>query len=87
MLGDYLAAVLNSERMQHKLNLIGAGATITSIPKKELQELQINVPSIKDQQRFMEVYGLLERDVELTEKLLRAKKTLKRGVVSELLSH
>jgi restriction endonuclease S subunit len=87
IIGEYLAAVLNSEKLQHKLGLIGAGATVTSIPKKELNQLEIHIPSIKEQHNFLDVYNLLEKDIELTEKLLQEKRTLKRGLVNELLTN
>src|SRR5690554_6027919 len=45
VLGAYLAQYLNSEKIQYNLKLIGAGATITSIPKKELEEITVDIPS------------------------------------------
>lgn len=87
VLGKYLAAVLNSEQIQHKLGLIGAGATVTSIPKKELNQLEIQIPTISDQQKFLKIYSLLEKDIKLTDKLLNEKRILKRGIVNELLTH
>ncbi|WP_026933842.1 restriction endonuclease subunit S [Christiangramia echinicola] len=87
IIGKYLAAVLNSEVLQHQLEIIGAGVTVTSIPKKELQELEIAVPLIEEQKKFLEVYNLLDKDIELTDKLLKAKRNLKRGVVNELLTN
>lgn len=87
VIGDYFAAVLNSERVQHELALIGAGATITSIPKKELKEIEIAIPSINEQKKFLEIYNLLDTDIELTDKLLQEKRNLKRGVVNDLLTN
>lgn len=87
IISDYFAAVLNSERVQHELALIGAGATITSIPKKELKELEIAIPPIEDQKKFLEIYNLLDKDIELTDKLLQEKRNLKRGVVNDLLTN
>lgn len=86
LIGAYLAAVLNSERLQYQLGLIGAGATITSIPKRELSEIELSIPSIQEQQRFLEIYQLLEKDIELTHELLAKKRTLKRGLINELLT-
>jgi restriction endonuclease S subunit len=71
--------------MQHQLGLIGAGATVTSIPKKELSQLEIVIPSINDQRNFLKIYNLLDKDIELTKKLLQTKRDLKRGLVNELL--
>lgn len=85
ILGAYLAAVLNSERIQHKLSLIGAGASVTSIPKKELNQLEIQIPSFNDQENFLKIYSLLEKNILLTDKLLQEKRILKRGLVNDLL--
>lgn len=87
IVGEYLAAILNSEQMQHKLGLIGAGATVTSIPKKELSQLEIQIPSINDQHNFLEIHNLLEKNIELTAQLLQTKRHLKRGLVNELLTN
>ncbi|CAM4034795.1 restriction endonuclease subunit S [Gillisia hiemivivida] len=87
VIGEYLAAVLNSERLQYELSMIGAGATITSIPKKELKELEMMIPSISEQQKFLEIYNLFNKDIELTDKILQEKRNLKRGVVNELLTN
>ena len=87
IIGDYFAAVLNSEMVQYELAMIGAGATITSIPKKELKEIEISIPSIEEQKNFLEIYNLIDKDIELTDKLLQAKRNLKRGVVNELLTN
>ncbi len=87
VVGEYLAAALNSDKLQHSLELIGAGVTINSIPKKELKELEIQIPSVKEQQKFLDIYALLEKNIELTQQLLQEKRTLKRGVVNELLTN
>ncbi|MCC8360259.1 restriction endonuclease subunit S [Salinimicrobium sediminilitoris] len=87
IIGEYLAAVLNSEKLQHSLELIGAGVTINSIPKKELKEIELHIPSIKEQKKFLEIYALLEKNIELTHQLLQEKRNLKRGVVNELLTN
>ncbi|CAN0602765.1 unnamed protein product, partial [Ectocarpus sp. 12 AP-2014] len=54
ILGSYLAQFLNSEKVQYNLKLIGAGATITSIPKKELEEITVVIPSIEEQQKMVD---------------------------------
>ncbi|MEM5563955.1 hypothetical protein WNY78_02515 [Psychroserpens sp. AS72] len=85
--GEYLASLLNSEKMQHKLNLIGSGATITSIPKKELVDLDIVVPSISKQLKLMELSHLLNENISLTKKLLKQKETLKRGAINKMINN
>lgn len=85
--GEYLAALLNSERVQYNLEIIGSGATIPSIPKKELKELELPIPSLDKQEQFLKIYNMLDKDIELTDKLLQEKRNLKRGVVNDLLTN
>ena len=86
VLGSYLASYLNTDRMQYELNLIGSGATITSIPKKELQELKIALPAISEQHRMVSIIKLFDKDVILTNRLLEKKKQLKKGILNTLLT-
>jgi restriction endonuclease S subunit len=87
ILAEYLAYYLNSEKMQFELKSIGAGATITSIPKKELENLSLVIPSIDEQKRIIKLGNLLDKDVELTAKLLENKKNLKRGLINKLITN
>ncbi|MBO6515221.1 MAG: restriction endonuclease subunit S [Bacteroidia bacterium] len=82
---DFLAYYLNSARVQHKLKLIGAGATITSVPKKELLNFKIELPSIKEQDKIIELADALSSDVRLTAELLECKKELKQGMINKLI--
>lgn len=86
VLGEYLAIVLNSERMQHKLKLIGAGATIPSVPKKELKQLRIPIPALNEQLRIMELVYLSNKDIELTQAVLVAKEKLRKGAINKMLN-
>lgn len=86
VLGRYIASYLNTDRLQYELNLIGSGATITSIPKKELQELKIYLPSMREQRRVVSILELFDKDVMLTNSLLEKKKKLKKGILNTLLT-
>jgi restriction endonuclease S subunit len=85
--GAYLAYYLNSEKVQYNLKLIGAGATITSIPKKELEEISINVPSLLEQNRVIEFIRLLDEDIELTQNLLAKRVSLRKGLINKLINN
>ncbi len=87
ILGTYLAQFLNSEKIQYNLKLIGAGATITSIPKKELEQIGIIIPSIKEQQRIVNLIKLLDEDIKLTQKLLEKRTALKRGLINKIITN
>ena len=65
--------------------LIGAGATITSIPKKELEEITVVIPSIKEQQRMVDFIDLLDEDLRLTQDLLKKRTALKKGLINRMM--
>ena len=87
ILSSYLAHYLNSEKVQYNLKLIGAGATITSIPKKELEQITIAIPSIEEQQRIVNLMELMDKKVRLTQELLKKQTALKNGVVNTLINN
>ncbi|WP_067150231.1 restriction endonuclease subunit S [Pseudotamlana agarivorans] len=87
VLGAYLAQYLNTEKVQYKLKLIGAGATITSIPKKELAQLSIVLPSIEEQKKIIDFIELLDEDLKLTQDLLNKRTALKKGLVNRLINN
>lgn len=85
VLGEYLAIWLNSAKMQHKLTLLAAGATTPSLPKKEVKRLSIYLPELDEQKTIVNINRALDVDIALTEALLNRKRSLKRGVINELL--
>lgn len=87
VLGAYLAHYLNTEKSQYKLKLIGAGATITSIPKKELAQLNIVLPSIDEQRKIVDFIDLLDEDLKLTQDLLNKRTALKKGLINRLINN
>lgn len=87
VIGQYLAHFLNTDKIQHKLKLIGSGATIISIPKKELAEVKIEVPDLKKQMTIVERMKLLDKDITLTQQLLEKKKLLRKGVINHIITN
>jgi len=87
VLGKYLTYFLNSERVQNTLKLIGAGGTIPSIPKKELKQIKVSIPSIARQRKIIEMAKLVEEDVMLTQELLNKKKAVQRTVINKLITN
>jgi restriction endonuclease S subunit len=87
VLGAYLAYYLNSTKTQSNLQSIGAGGTITSIPKRELEQIEIVIPSLDEQQKIVRLAKLLDRNIELSEEIIGLKKTLKRGLINEMINN
>lgn len=87
VLPKYLTYYLNSDRSQFILNQIGAGATILSIPKKELAKMTIEFPSLEEQSKIVEILQKIEEDIDLTTQLLDKKKQLKRGLINHMIKN
>ncbi|MDC6350475.1 restriction endonuclease subunit S [Zeaxanthinibacter sp. PT1] len=83
--GKYLAAYLNSDRIQHQLKSIGAGVTITSIPKKELEQISIAIPEMKKQLHIVQLLDLLDQQITLSQQILKARITFKKGVINQII--
>lgn len=83
--GKYLASFLNSEKIQHQIKLIAGGHSIPSIPKKELLQLKVNIPSIEKQMEFVEMAELMEEDVRLAELLLTKKKEMRKTIINKMI--
>lgn len=86
VLGEYLAYYLNSDKIQAKLQQIGAGSQITSIPKRELEQVEIIIPPIEQQQKIVALAKLLEKNIELSKEIIEKKKTLKRGLINKMIN-
>jgi restriction endonuclease S subunit len=87
ILGDYLAYYLNSNKVQFQLQSIGAGATITSIPKRELEQIEIVIPTMDEQIKLVRLAKLLERDIALSEEIIEKKNTLKSALINKMINN
>jgi restriction endonuclease S subunit len=87
IIGDYLAYYLNSGNINQKLKLIGAGSQITSIPKKELEQLDIIIPPIEQQKKIVAMAKLLEKNIDLHKEIIEKKKSLKNGLISKMINN
>jgi len=86
LIGEYLAYVLNSQKINYKLKALSGGTSIPSIQKKELGQLSVNFPSIGKQQEIIAMCKLLDKDVALATKLLEKKKALKTGLLNMIMN-
>ncbi|MCW3785490.1 restriction endonuclease subunit S [Plebeiibacterium sediminum] len=86
LIGEYLANVLNSQKVNHKLKSLSGGTSIPSIQKKELGQLSIYIPPIEKQRQIIDMSKLLDKDVELATQLLEKKKALKTGLLNMIIN-
>jgi len=83
ILSEYLAITLNSDRMKHVLKAIGLGATIPSIPIKELREIKIPIPPMEDQRKIVEYAKLHQQEIAITQQLLQKKKEIFKSFIKK----
>ena len=79
---EFLAWYLNSVPVQAKLKIIAKGATISNIPKRELQEVEIWIPDIKKQKIIVNLDKLRKKENILLKEISAIKNLLIRKILS-----
>lgn len=85
---DYLLYFFKSKRGKHLLGLAspgGAGRNKT-LGQNEFAELNIPLPSLKEQQKIVQILTTWDSAITKQESLIKAKEELKRGLMQKLLS-
>lgn len=83
---EYLAFYLNHPKVQHQLKLLSAGGSIPSLAKRELQNIEIDLPSKKQETEIIALNQLINRETQLIEQLLSHKKKLHREILNRKLN-
>lgn len=86
ILPQYLVLSLNSIKMKHYFKILGEASTIPSIPKKELMQLKIKVPSIEKQQKIVRMATLIDKDIQLSKEIVAQKIALKKAVLEKMIT-
>lgn len=82
---DYLVAIFNSSRYQSFFQSLGAGSSIPSIRKNELEAVEIPLPSLDIQKRIARLSELHHKDIAITEKIREEKNRLFQAVINDIL--
>lgn len=83
---SYLKYHLLSEIFQNKLKQLAIGSTVSGIKGKELHNIEIPLPNIKEQQKIASILSTWDKAIELKEKLIAEKKEQKKGLMQKLLT-
>ena len=86
VLSKYLTLCINAPKFQHKLKMIGLGASVPVIPKKELLRLKVEIPPLEQQQKIIRITNLIDQQIELEKQILEKRKILKTGLIDFLTS-
>lgn len=77
VLPEYLSLYLNSKRGQNALTEIVTGSYIGSIPKKELEKVNVLIPDLKKQKAIIDLY----QNMQMQQKILDRRNKLKQQVI------
>lgn len=64
----------------------GTSNSMKNISKQAFLNLEILIPSFREQVKISQILSLIDEQIELTEKLIKKKRLIKKGLLSELLS-
>lgn len=82
---EFLTTLFNTPKYQAYFQSLGAGSSITSIRKSELEAMAINLPSLEVQKKIMEIKKLHQQDLNLSKEIIEKKETRFQSVVNQLL--
>lgn len=82
---DYITALFNSQKYQSLFQSIGAGSSIPSIRKAELESIPVSIPSIELQNKIAEINKLHVEEVKLIKQIIEQKNTLYESVINQII--
>jgi restriction endonuclease S subunit len=85
VLPEYVAWYINQPQAQNFLAMFLHGSHMQMVPKAFFEEMEIQVPSIKDQRAIIELEKLRQKEDLITRHLIRARKKLINGLCMQYL--
>lgn len=86
ILSEYLAIWINSRYGQNKINKNTTGSMIKTILRSDLENLKIDIPKLKEQEKIIELY---KNKIELKKKLEEKEKIIEnifQGALSKIIN-
>ncbi len=83
---DYLTALFNSSAYLQMFQLLGAGSSIPSIRKSELEAIKIQVPSLELQRKTVMINELYLKELQLTTQIIDEKQKYYNSIINKLIS-
>ncbi|HAN10519.1 MAG TPA: hypothetical protein DCP90_07885 [Clostridiales bacterium] len=82
---EYLAWIMNNKESKKYFDINSSGATIKSVNKKVLEDLQIMLPSLKEQEQIVELLNAFKTEKENTIKYIDTKERLVEEIIYQRL--
>ena len=82
---DFLAVLLRSQNVQHKLKSLASGGTAQGVSQKSLSQLKVTVPTrINEQQKIGEFFKQLDSLIALHQRKLEHLQEQKKGLLQKM---
>lgn len=82
---EFLNIIFNSPKIQSYFQTLGAGSSIPSIRKSELEALPLMIPSLKVQKKAMEISRLHHQDMEISKQIMEKKQKIYQSITQHLI--
>lgn len=86
VLPDFLTTLFNMPQTQETFQNLGAGSSIPSIRKSELEAFTIKLPPLELQQKAVAIKQLHFKDMEISKKIISEKQKVYHGVINNLIT-
>lgn len=81
---EFLTTLFNLPQTQVYFQTLGAGSSIPSIRKSELEAFTLNLPSLSLQEKAIAIKQLHYKDMELSQKILEEKQKVYQAVIKKI---
>lgn len=86
ILPEYLTTLFNSAVYQQIFQQLGAGSSIPSIRKSELEAIKIHVPPFQLQQKTVMIHDLYMKELQLTSQIIEEKQKYYNSIINKLIT-
>ncbi len=86
LLPEFASHILRSQEIRKQISMLGQGATRYNLSKNQLMKLEIELPTIKEQEKIAQVLTLADREIDLYQQQLDKLKLEKKALMQQLLT-
>jgi len=84
---DFLTTLFNMPQTQAYFQTLGAGSSIPSIRKSELEAFMLMLPSLDLQQKAIAIKQLHYQDMEISKQIISEKQKVYQAVIKNIINH
>jgi restriction endonuclease S subunit len=81
----YITTLFNSSKYQSQFQSMGAGSSIPSIRKGELESIVLEIPKIEIQNKVADFSTLHSEEIKLSNQIIEHKKALFQGIINKII--